>query len=54
MVCSLSKIIYDESPQSPGQWIEDILGVLWACSFAACLSQHFREGTAKKCIMFHN
>eukprot|EP00435_Cladocopium_sp_Y103_P069180 s205_g32.t2 len=26
------------------QWIEDILGVLWACSFAACLSQHFREG----------
>lgn len=24
--------------------IEDILGVLWACSFADCLSQHFREG----------
>ena len=48
--------------ESSGQWIEDILGVLWACSFADCLSQHFREGTAKKhvsiicniCIMFQH
>ncbi|CAJ1405673.1 unnamed protein product [Effrenium voratum] len=31
-------------------WIEDVLGVLWACSYAACLSQRFREGAWKLAV----
>ena len=57
----VASAIHNEISESSGQ-IEDILGVLWACSFADCLSQHFREGTAKNmyqyvsiiCIMFQH
>eukprot|EP00439_Symbiodinium_sp_Y106_P070970 s1132_g12.t1 len=29
------------------EWLEEVLGVLWAASFAACLSSRFRRGVRK-------
>ncbi|CAE7591103.1 rluC [Symbiodinium sp. CCMP2456] len=29
------------------EWLEEVLGVLWAANFAACLSSHFRRGVRK-------